>query len=160
MNSKLLFPLILFKTRSCQRWDIYLYLASNWSGFWLCIFSHLFKSQKTLNHRLFVLIASLWATAVWPLLILFLSHIRNSQQGMHCDTESHCDKEVTPPLCTVSMYIALSVFTPSLQRPLQPTPPCPASLMHPSLLLHYCNCALPWAGTSSLSDCKRPFRGQ
>lgn len=46
MNSNLLFPLMLLKMRSCQRGDIYLYLASNWSGLWLCIFSHLFKSQK------------------------------------------------------------------------------------------------------------------
>lgn len=35
--------------RSCQRWGIYLFLATNWSGLCLCIFSHLFKSQKLQN---------------------------------------------------------------------------------------------------------------
>lgn len=75
-----------------------------------------------------MLIASLWSTAVCPLLILFPSHIRSSQQGMLCDTESHCDKEVTPPLLAVSLYISLPVFTPSLQPP-------PSTQLLPGLLL-------------------------
>lgn len=94
-----------------------------------------------------MLIASVWATAVCLLLILFPSHIRNSQQGMLCDTESHCDKEVTPPLLAVSLYISLPVLTPSLH----PTPPWPASLLTPSLLLRYGHCSLLWADASSLT---------
>lgn len=50
---------------------------------------------------------------------------------MLSDTESHCDKEVTPPLLAGSMFLSLSVFTPSLQRLLHSAPPWLASLMHP-----------------------------
>lgn len=71
---------------------------------------------------LFVLIASFWAMAEGRSSYYPFCHIHNSQQGMPCDTESHWDKEVTPPLLAVSMYISISVFTPSLQRPLHPTP--------------------------------------
>lgn len=109
MNSKLLFPLILLKMRGCQRLDMYLYLASNWSGLWLSIFSQRFKYQK----QAVCVDRLLWAAAACPLLVLFLPHFHNCQQGTvgRCDTESHYDKEVTPPLLAVSDYISLSVFT-------------------------------------------------
>lgn len=61
--------------------------------------------------RLFVLFSSLWATVECSHTIP-LSH-------PPCDTESHCDKEVTPPLLAVSMFISY-LFLLHLSSPPRP----------------------------------------
>lgn len=102
------------------------------------------------KNSLFVLIAFFG-----PLLLAcssyYFSHFHTCQQGtVGCyDTESHYNKEVTLPLLA-SKHISLSVFTPLLQHPTMPHFSWPASLAHPSFLLHHSLCLLLWVGISSL----------
>lgn len=128
-----------------QRWDVYLYLASNWSGLWLCIYSHLFKSQKLQITGCLCLSGPLPCVRFSS---LFLSQIHSSLQGMVCDTECHCDKEVTPSLLTVSMYISLCFYSISPASP----PLLPVLFLSCILLslLHCCHCCVLWAAVSSL----------
>lgn len=133
MNSNLLFPLIPLKMKSCQGWDIYLYLASNWSGFWRCIFSSLFKPQKLLKSQ-----------------AVILGRGRVSDPH-HCSSlyASNSVRFVTKMSHCIYVYIhaCYCSFSPA-------SPPLSSSLTcfsHAFLsFLHNCHCTVPWGGFPSL----------
>lgn len=68
----------------------------------------------------------------------------------------------SPLPCSLYLCIYLSVFTPSLQRLLISSPPCPVSLMHPSLppTLLSLLCLVGWRFLSLTANSKCPFREQ
>lgn len=125
--------------RSCQRWDIYLYLASDWSGLWLRIFSHRFKSQKTLNHTPFVFIASFWATVVCALLIII------SFSSRVC----FVTWKVTLTKRSLVLYMLYLCIYPTLFITPSLLPVLLLQCIRLSLL-HYFHRSILWAGTSSL----------
>lgn len=119
MNSELLFPLILLKMRSCQRWDIYLYLASNWSGLWLCIFSHLFKSHKKDSKSWAVCVDcfSLGRCCVSTPHIISLSHPQQPAGYALWHRKSLWQRGHPSPACCIHVYIPVCFYSISPASP-------------------------------------------
>lgn len=155
MNSNLLFPLIP-RMRSCRGWDICLYLVSNWSGFWLCIFSHLFKSQNSKSQAVCVDCLSLC-----PLLItISLSYPQQSGGYALWHRKSLWQRGHPSPTGCIYVYISVCFYSISPASPLPNS--SPACFSHPSLSPPPLLSLLGPVGGHFLSpaaNSKRPFSG-
>lgn len=130
--------------RACQRWDMYLYLASSWSGLWLCVFLVSLLNDK---NRLFCVDRRLWDSAVCPLLIVFISSSFPKQQagysGPLWDTESHWQRGHPSSTCCICLYLLLLQYPHISFHSL-------ACFSSASFLSYETHCSLLWDGISSL----------